>query len=74
MKPAKRPWSTAADNDKLRQRIDDNDKALQRVGLEDVVVEDPRRLFIRSSGGIYFKLTVDDDGNLSTVNMGSNPF
>lgn len=74
MSDTKRPWSTAADNDKLRKRIDDNDKALQRVGLEDVVIEDPRRLFIRSSGGIYFKLTVADDGTLSTVDMGSNPF
>jgi hypothetical protein len=61
------------DNDRLRQRADANDRTRNRDNQADVVIEDPRRLFLRSPNGTYFSVSVDDAGTLSTVNMGTNP-
>lgn len=61
------------DNDRLRQRADASDRTRSRDNQADVVIEDPRRLFLRSPNGTYFAVTVNDAGALSTVNMGTNP-
>lgn len=60
------------ETERLRRRIDEGDRARDRQSQEDVVVEDPRRLFLRSANGTFFALRVDDAGNLSTVNMGTS--
>lgn len=72
--PTRRPFASVEDNNRLNVRADALERKQRLASQEDVVIEDPRRLFIRSSGGDYFKLTVGDDGALSTENMGSNPF
>ncbi|MCP3735619.1 hypothetical protein M9979_12120 [Sphingomonas sp. RP10(2022)] len=60
-------------NNRLRQRLDEGDRARSRAKREDVVIEDPRRLFLRSPNGTYFGITVSDAGVLTATNMGSNP-
>lgn len=61
------------DTNRLRQRVDAGDKARDRQQREDVTIEDPRRLFLRSPNGTYWQVTVSDAGVLTTTNMGSNP-
>ena len=61
------------DTNRLRQRADEADRSRDREKREDVVIEDPRRLFLRSPNGTYFAITVDDTGKLSATNMGPNP-
>ncbi len=61
------------DTNRLRQRADAADRLRDRERREDVVIEDPRRLFLRSPNGTYFAITVDDAGKLSATNMGPNP-
>jgi hypothetical protein len=59
------------DANRLRQRADESDRARARDLQNDVVIDGPRRLLLRSPGGTYFAVTVSDAGVLSTVNMGS---
>lgn len=61
------------DTNRLRQRVDAGDKARDRQQREDVTIEDPRRLFLRSPNGTYWQVSVTDAGVLTTTNMGSNP-
>lgn len=61
------------DTNRLRQRVDAGDKARDRQQREDVTIEDPRRLFLRSPNGTYWQVSVSDAGVLITTNMGSNP-
>ena len=61
------------DTNRLRQRVDAGDKARDRQQREDVTIEDPRRLFLRSPNGTYWQVSVSDAGVLTTTNMGSNP-
>jgi hypothetical protein len=61
------------DTNRLRQRVDAGDKALDRSKREDVVVEDPRRLFLRSPNGTYWQISVTDAGAITATNMGTNP-
>lgn len=61
------------DTNRLRQRADETDRARTREAKTDVVIEDARRLFLRSPNGTYFAVTVTDAGALEAVNMGPNP-
>lgn len=61
------------DTGRLRQRLDDNDRARDREKREDVVIEDPRRLFLRSPNGTYWQIGVTDAGAITVTNMGPNP-
>lgn len=61
------------DTNRLRQRADATDRARDREKREDVVIEDPRRLFLRSPNGTYFGISVTDAGVVTATNMGSNP-
>lgn len=61
------------DTNRLRQRADETDRARSREKGEDVVIEDPRRLFLRSPNGTYWQIGVNDAGALTTINMGTNP-
>ncbi|WP_294138345.1 hypothetical protein [Sphingomonas sp.] len=61
------------DAGRLRQRLDETDRSRSREKREDVVIEDPRRLFLRSPNGTYFGITVSDAGVITATNMGANP-
>lgn len=61
------------DTNRLRQRADEVDRRRTRDQDADVVIEHPRRLFLRSPGGTYFQLEVSDAGVLTATNVGSNP-
>lgn len=59
--------------DRIRQRVDDTERAHVRTAQEDVVIDVPRRLILRSPNGTHWSVTVDDAGKLFTLNMGPNP-
>ena len=61
------------DAGRLSQRLDETDRSRSREKREDVVIEDPRRLFLRSPNGTYFGITVSDAGVITATNMGANP-
>lgn len=61
------------DTGRLRQRADQTDRERTRDLKSDVVIEDPRRLFLRSPDGTYFALSIDNAGVLSATNMGPDP-
>jgi hypothetical protein len=57
--------------DRLRQRLDESDRRAARAAQEDVVVEFPRRLFLRSASGTYWQIGVSDAGVLTATNAGA---
>lgn len=61
------------DTNRLRQRADETDRARSREKRDDVVIEDPRRLFLRSPNGTYWQIGVTDAGVITATNMGTNP-
>lgn len=61
------------DTNRLRQRADEADRSRAREQSADVVIEHPRRLFMRSPNGTYWQLDVTDAGALTITNAGSNP-
>jgi hypothetical protein len=58
------------DSGRLRQRVDAGDRAARRAAQEDVIVEYPRRLLLRSPDGTFFAIGVADNGTLTATNMG----
>lgn len=58
------------DTNRLRQRADEADRRASRAAREDLIVEMPRRLFMRSPNGTYWQVSVDDTGKLVTTNVG----
>ncbi len=60
------------DANRLRQRADETDRARARDTQSDVVIEAPRRLFLRAPGGGWFQLGVTDAGVL-TATATANP-
>lgn len=59
------------DQDRLRQRQDETDRARARDAQADIVIEMPRRLFLRSEDGTYFAVSISNAGAVTTTNMGS---
>ena len=61
------------DQKDLERNISNMRRDAERVLVEDVVIEHPRRLLLRSPDGTYWAVGVGDDGVLSTTNMGPTP-
>lgn len=61
------------DTGRLRQRADEADRARARAEQEDVVIEGPRRLFIRAPGGASYRLVVTDAGLVAATNGADIP-
>lgn len=55
------------DTGRLRQRADEADRRMARAAQEDLLVEHPRRLFLRAPGGAWFQLGVTDAGALTVT-------
>ncbi len=55
----------------LRAELEDTKRKQMRLENEDLVVEFPRRLLLRSPNGTYFAITVDNAGALSAINVGT---
>ncbi len=55
----------------LRGQLEDQRRGLRAVQEEDVIVELPRRLLLRSPNGTFFAITVDDAGVVSALNVGT---
>lgn len=58
---------------RLRQRADEQDKQRRLNSQEDVVIEFPRRLFLRAPGGAFFQITVSDAGDLTATAFAGTP-
>lgn len=50
---------------------DEQARAVRRLAQEDVVIEGDRQLKLRSPNGTYWGVVVDDAGNFSSVNLGT---
>lgn len=60
------------EQERNRVRTEEANRRQRNAAMEDLIVEVPRLLKLRSPNGTYFALHVDDAGVLSTVNMGSS--
>lgn len=56
----------------LRGELEGIRRDQQRQNEEDVIIEHPRRLFLRSSDGHFWLLGVDNTGALTTTDMGTS--
>lgn len=61
------------DFDRVRREGEETARSVERLQGEDVVIEFPRRLKLRSPDGTYWILGVDDTGALTTENAGVTP-
>lgn len=68
-----KPGSSVKDLRSLQAELERQSNTLDRAAGEDVVIDDVRRLLLRSPNGTFWAITVDDAGGLATVNMGANP-
>lgn len=64
--------SRIRDERQLRGRLEDIRRDQQRANEEDIIVEHPRRLFLRSPNGHFWLLGVDNSGALTTTDMGTS--
>jgi hypothetical protein len=56
----------------LNAALSDMESEMDAMAQEDVVIDNARRLMLRSPNGTYWAITVSDAGALSTVNMGAS--
>ena len=63
----------ARDAQALSRSIERLRRGAEQSEQSDLLIADPRRLFLRSANGTWFRLVVDDAGALSTVNVGAEP-
>lgn len=61
----------ARDKRSLQANLDRQSKDIRENAEGDVVIEMPRRLFLRDTDGIYWQITVSTAGVLTTTNMGA---
>lgn len=61
----------ARDKRSLQASLDRTAKDLRDNQESDVVIEAPRRLFLRDTNGIYWQITVSTTGVLTTTNVGA---
>ena len=61
-----------SDTNRLRQRADESERRATAAAQEDVVIEYPRRLCIRSANGTFWQVSVTDAGVMSTTNVGTS--
>lgn len=55
----------------LRDQLQQLRQEQQRTNEEDVIIEHPRRLMLRSPDGHFWLLGVDNAGALTTTDMGT---
>ncbi len=64
-------WDTKRDDvHRLRQRADGSDRRQREDAQADIVIEHPRRLYLRAPNGTYWEVSVGNTGILSTTNVG----
>lgn len=55
----------------LRAALDRQGRRQRDLEEGDIVIEEPRRLLLRSPNGTYFTLSVDDAGALTATDVGT---
>lgn len=66
------PSPVIRDQRQLREQFGRQSKDMRQIQEGDVVVEDPRGLYLRSPGGLYFQVTVSDSGALTATRKDPN--
>lgn len=56
----------------LQTQLDRTSRDLAAQGVEDVVIDNARRLLLRSPNGTYFAIGVTDAGVLTATNVGTS--
>lgn len=51
--------------------LEHQNKEMRQFADGDLVIEAPRRLFLRDTDGIYWQITVSTAGVLTTTNVGA---
>lgn len=59
------------DEKSLQQGLERYSRDIKQVTEGDIVVEMPRRMFLRDTNGIYWQITVSTTGVLTTTSVGA---
>jgi hypothetical protein len=62
---------TIRDQRALQTGLDQNSRQIKENAEGDIIVEMPRRLFLRDTDGIYWQITVSTTGVLTVTSVGA---
>jgi hypothetical protein len=61
------------DQRQLREELGRSNRRQRALEQDDIVVEHPRRIVLRSPNGHYWAISIHDDGTLAASDVGTKP-